>query len=102
PGAHATVLNERGDGDRVKLLALARSGAEPLAPGEAVLASRTAIVGTGSAPLELLEVQPAGKRPMAGADWLRGRGGAAQFSVGRGAPAEGGRVTRPTTDEVQS
>lgn len=112
PGAHATVLREDGAGERVKLLALARSGAEPLEPGEATIAGRSAIVGTGSAPLELLEVQPAGKRPMAGADWLRGRGGTATFglpptpsvgrgasadddSVGRGASADGGRVTRP-------
>ena len=78
PGAHAIV-----GGERVKLRALARSGAEPLAPGKALLDGRAAIVGTGSAPLELIEVQPAGKRPMAGADWLRGRGGAATFEVGR-------------------
>ncbi|WP_347757421.1 methionyl-tRNA formyltransferase [Agrococcus sp. ProA11] len=96
PGAHATVLREGGDGERVKLLAIARSGAEPLAPGEAALAGRTAIVGTGSAPLELLEVQPAGKRPMAGADWLRGRGGTATFEL---PPAP---VTRPTTDEARA
>lgn len=118
PGAHATM-----DGEHVKLLALARSGAEPLAPGEAALAGRSAIVGTGSAPLELIEVQPAGKRPMAGADWLRGRGGTARFDTagrgaaegrvtrpstdeappaGRGGRAEGAPVTRPSTDEVQS
>ncbi|RWR23305.1 methionyl-tRNA formyltransferase [Agrococcus lahaulensis] len=76
PGAHAVV-----DGERVKLLALARSGAEPVPPGCAVLAGRAAIVGTGSAPLELREVQPAGRRPMPGADWLRGRGGSADFEV---------------------
>ena len=81
PGAHATLLREDGEGERVKLLALARSGAEPLPPGQAALAGRAAVVGTGSTPLELLEVQPAGKRPMAGADWLRGRGGSAQFEV---------------------
>ncbi|HET8867645.1 MAG TPA: methionyl-tRNA formyltransferase [Agrococcus sp.] len=81
PGAHATLLREDGEGERVKLLALARSGAEPLPPGQAALAGRAAVVGTGSSPLELLEVQPAGKRPMAGADWLRGRGGSAQFEV---------------------
>ncbi|MGM1030545.1 MAG: methionyl-tRNA formyltransferase [Actinomycetota bacterium] len=82
PGAHATLAGEDGDGERVKLLALARSGAEPIPAGSAQLAGRTAIVGTGSAPLELLEVQPAGKRPMAGADWLRGRGGSARFRLG--------------------
>lgn len=96
PGAHAVLADgEAGAGERVKLLALARSGAEPLAAGEAALSGRTAIVGTGTAPLELIQVQPAGKRPMAGADWLRGRGGTAAFRVGRGGPAEGGRVTRP-------
>jgi methionyl-tRNA formyltransferase len=113
PGAHAMLHTAEGESERVKLLALARSGAEPLAPGEVVLAGRTAVVGTGSTPLEVIEVQPAGKRPMAGADWLRGRGGTAAFvvgsqsagrgapaeggpdSAGRGAPAEGGRVTRP-------
>lgn len=83
PGAHGTV-----DGQRVKLLALARSGAEPLPPGHATIAGRAAVVGTGSTPLELVEVQPAGKRPMPGVDWLRGRGGTAVFEL---APAEGGR-----------
>lgn len=86
PGAHASVVDERGDRERVKLLALARSGAEPIPPGAARLAGRTAIVGTGSAPLELLEVQPAGKRPMSGADWLRGRGGSATFELPTSAP----------------
>lgn len=78
PGAHAMLEG----GERLKVLRLARSGAEPLAPGEARLAGRAAIVGTGTAALELVEVQPAGKRPMAGADWLRGRGGAARLVVG--------------------
>ncbi|WP_241249019.1 methionyl-tRNA formyltransferase [Agrococcus sp. KRD186] len=87
PGAHAMLRTETGEGERVKLRSLARSGAEPLAPGEAALAGRSAVVGTGSAPLELLEVQPAGKRPMAGADWLRGRGGTATFEL----PTDGRR-----------
>ncbi|WP_072313578.1 methionyl-tRNA formyltransferase [Agrococcus sp. Marseille-P2731] len=81
PGAHVLLADDSGTAERVKLLALARSGAEPLAPGVAAVAGRTGIVGTGSAPLELLEVQPAGKRPMSGADWLRGRGGAARFAL---------------------
>lgn len=87
PGAHAMV-----DGERVKLLALARSGAEPLPPGRAELAGRAAIVGTGSAPLELVEVQPAGKRPMSGADWLRGRGGSATFALPEAGVATEGRA----------
>jgi methionyl-tRNA formyltransferase len=76
PGAHGSV-----DGQRVKLLALARSGAEPLPPGRAAIAGRSAVVGTGSAPLELVEVQPAGKKRMPGVDWLRGRGGEASFAI---------------------
>ncbi|WP_404313450.1 methionyl-tRNA formyltransferase [Agrococcus terreus] len=84
PGAHAALEG----GERLKVLRLARSGAAPLPPGHAAIAGRAAVVGTGSAPLELVEVQPAGKRPMAGADWLRGRGGTATLQVGGAAPVE--------------
>lgn len=59
-------------GVRVKVLRASRSGAEQLEPGELALAGGRAFVGTGSSPLELVTVQPAGKRPMPGADWLRG------------------------------
>jgi methionyl-tRNA formyltransferase len=31
------------------------------------------LIGTGSTPLELLAVQPAGKKPMPAIDWWRGR-----------------------------
>jgi methionyl-tRNA formyltransferase len=34
-------------------------------------------VGTGTTPLELISVQPAGKRAMDAADWWRGAGGEA-------------------------
>jgi methionyl-tRNA formyltransferase len=67
PGAFIDVA-----GVRVKVLAASRSGAEPIAPGELRLAGRRAYLGTGTTPLELVTVQPAGKRPMPGADWLRG------------------------------
>jgi methionyl-tRNA formyltransferase len=42
-----------------------------LAPAPAAVISGT-VVGTGSQPVELLEVQPEGKRRMAAADWARG------------------------------
>lgn len=67
PGAFLTV-----DGTRVKVLAATRSAAAPLPPGALVLKGRHAYLGTATAPLELLTVQPAGKRAMPAADWLRG------------------------------
>ncbi|HEV8221094.1 MAG TPA: methionyl-tRNA formyltransferase [Streptosporangiaceae bacterium] len=44
----------------------------PLAPGELRIERSRVLVGTGSAPVELGEVQPHGKRPMAAAAWARG------------------------------
>jgi len=67
PGAFTTV-----DGARLKIHRAARSGAAPLAPGALSLAGRTVVIGTGTTPLELVTVQPAGKGPMAAADWWRG------------------------------
>ncbi|MBD8584439.1 methionyl-tRNA formyltransferase [Frigoribacterium sp. CFBP 13729] len=81
PGAHLPL----GDA-RLKVLELravdAGAGAddaagaaaegEPLAPGRISLRGRRLLVGTGTAPLELVRVQPPGKKPMAGADWSRG------------------------------
>ncbi len=43
-----------------------------LAPGELAIVSKKAYAGTGDGVIELLEVQPAGKRPMAAVDYLRG------------------------------
>ena len=53
----------------------AGSGVEPtpaLAPGELHVTKRSVLVGTGSAPVELREVRPHGKKAMAAADWARG------------------------------
>lgn len=41
--------------------------------------SKKAIVACGSGSLELLEVQPEGKKPMSGSDWLRGVSNFQQF-----------------------
>lgn len=67
PGAFLTVA-----GVRVKVLAAARSAAAALAPGALLLNGSHAYVGTATSPLELVTVQPAGRRAMPGADWLRG------------------------------
>jgi len=73
PGAHALHR-----GDRLKVLELGVADGDdlpPAAPGELVLDARRVLVGTGTEPLELLRVQPAGKKPMAAADWWRGLSG---------------------------
>jgi methionyl-tRNA formyltransferase len=78
PGAHLPL----GDA-RLKVLELraadvgdaagdADAGLAPLAPGRIALRGRRLLVGTGTAQLELVRVQPPGKKPMAGADWSRG------------------------------
>ena len=46
----------------------------PLPPGGLELAGRRLLVGTGTVPLELRRVQPAGRTAMAAADWWRGAG----------------------------
>ena len=59
----------------VKVLRTARTDAPAgleLAPGRVALAAKKAWAGTADSPIELVTVQPAGKRPMAGADFLRG------------------------------
>ena len=43
-----------------------------LAPGELHVSKHAVLVGTGSTPVQLGEVRPHGKKPMAAADWARG------------------------------
>ncbi|WP_194398414.1 methionyl-tRNA formyltransferase [Microbacterium atlanticum] len=70
PGAHTTI-----DGARLKVLAVAAApdDAPVLAPGALALHGRQVLAGTGSAPVVLETVQPAGKGAMRAADWWRGR-----------------------------
>ena len=69
PGAFTTL-----DGLRLKVLDSQIARDEPrLAPGHLALSGRRLLAGTGSEPLELLSVQPAGKKAMRAADWWRGR-----------------------------
>jgi methionyl-tRNA formyltransferase len=70
PGAFALI----DDADRLKVRdAAIAHGDAPLAPGEFDLRAGRLLVGTGTDPLHLVTVQPAGKRAMAAADWWRGR-----------------------------
>lgn len=75
PGAFAQF-----DGQPVKILdvssdQVAEGERTNVEPGEVRLEDGRAILHLSGGTLELLRVQPAGKPAMAGADWLRGRGG---------------------------
>ncbi|KOG86225.1 methionyl-tRNA formyltransferase [Streptomyces varsoviensis] len=60
-------------GERLKLMSVAlRPDRGDLAPGELAAAKNAVHVGTGSHAVELLWVQPQGKKPMKAADWARG------------------------------
>ncbi|MFB8190575.1 methionyl-tRNA formyltransferase [Microbacterium sp. NPDC055988] len=72
PGAHTTIA-----GQPLKVLeAVPAPDAESLPPGR-LRGTKTALhIGTGTAPLSVTRVQPAGKGPMNAVDWWRGlRGG---------------------------
>ncbi|MGW5734483.1 MULTISPECIES: methionyl-tRNA formyltransferase [Streptomyces] len=60
-------------GERLKIIQAALvTDRTDLAPGELAPAKNNVYVGTGSHAVELLWVQPQGKKPMRGADWARG------------------------------
>ena len=68
PGAF-TILGEA----RLKVLDLAPThGAQPLPAGVIREFDKKVLVGTGTEPLELVTVQPAGKTQMKAIDWWRG------------------------------
>jgi methionyl-tRNA formyltransferase len=78
PGAWAIV-----DGVRVKLWGTRPADPGPEA-GSAVSDGERLVVGTSDGAVELLEVQPSGKRRMSGAAWARGRrGGPIRFEQPR-------------------
>ncbi len=71
PGAFTTV-----DGDRLKVLDAAIARDAPRLPsGQIEFDGKRILVGTASEPVELVCVQPAGKKPMPAVDWWRGRRG---------------------------
>ncbi|MFF2644396.1 methionyl-tRNA formyltransferase [Streptomyces niveus] len=60
-------------GERLKLIQVApATDRTDLAPGEPAVGKNSVHVGTGSYGVELLWVQPQGKKPMRAADWARG------------------------------
>jgi methionyl-tRNA formyltransferase len=76
PGAWTTW-----HGERMKVLGIepVRPGPEtddapPLAPGRLRATRRQLLMGTGTEPLALSQLAPAGRRPMRAADWARGAG----------------------------
>ena len=60
------------DGLHLKLGPVTVTDFDDLPPGEIVVGKRAVLVGTATADVQLGEVQPPGKRPMAAADWGRG------------------------------
>lgn len=69
PGAFTSV-----DDSRLKVLdSVVARDAAPKRPGVLGFEGGRVVVGTASEPIELVTVQPAGKTPMAAADWWRGR-----------------------------
>ncbi len=68
------------DGERFKVHSARPTDGLSLPPGVVAEADGRIEVGTGTTPLELVTVQPAGKRAMAAADWWRGAGGSAVLS----------------------
>jgi len=68
------------DGERFRVLHAMPAEGDDLAPAELRAGKRSVLVGTGSGSLELLRVQPAGKRPTAAADWGRGLRGDRRFT----------------------
>ncbi|MCC3768687.1 methionyl-tRNA formyltransferase [Streptomyces sp. UNOC14_S4] len=60
-------------GERLKVMSVALApDRTDLAPGQIAAAKNSVHVGTGSHAVQLLWVQPQGKKPMAAADWARG------------------------------
>ncbi|WP_417511887.1 methionyl-tRNA formyltransferase [Microbacterium sp.] len=67
PGAHTSI-----GGLQVKILEAARSDEGVLAPGEIAPTKTALLIGTGTQPLAVTRVQPAGKQAMNATDWWRG------------------------------
>lgn len=70
PGAYA-----RHESGRIKIWEAEPRSLDSLSPGELEVVAGELLVGTGGSALALREIQPAGKRRMAGDEWARGRQG---------------------------
>ena len=68
PGAWTTL-----DGERFKVgPVLIEGNVERLEPGVLAVSKSSVLVGTGTLPVRLVDVQPFGKKSMPAADWARG------------------------------
>ncbi len=64
---------ELAGGDRLGVRrATLAAGVDDVEPGALEARDSMLLYGAAQGALELLEVQPAGRKPMAAADWLRG------------------------------
>jgi methionyl-tRNA formyltransferase len=73
PGAFTEVSTSGSEPSRLKIMKAHRATAEGrLQPGAFANRGGHVLVGTATHPLELISVQPAGKREMAATDWWRG------------------------------
>lgn len=67
PGAWTTYRS-----GRFKILRSRLADPSDLAPGQVGITKAAVVVGTGAGSLELIQVQPVGKRPMTAPEWARG------------------------------
>jgi methionyl-tRNA formyltransferase len=72
---HVGAYVELPSGERLGVRRAALAPVAELDPGELAARDGRLLYGARSGALELLEVQPEGKRPMSAADWLRGHAG---------------------------
>ncbi|MEA2363665.1 MAG: methionyl-tRNA formyltransferase [Thermoleophilaceae bacterium] len=82
PHIGAYVPLDGGERLGVRRVALA-AGVDDIAPGELVERESGLLYGAAQGALQLIEVQPPGKRPMEASAWLRGRAGRGQTLDGR-------------------
>ena len=68
PGAWTMIGDMR---IKVGPVVVYKSG-EPMAPGIITTERTRVLIGTGSDPVQLKQIQPPGKKPMSAADWARG------------------------------
>jgi methionyl-tRNA formyltransferase len=73
--AYAPRPGARLGGGDLKVWRARRIDRDPLPAGELRHDGNRLWLGTSDEPIELIEVQPAGKKRMSGADWARGRRG---------------------------
>jgi methionyl-tRNA formyltransferase len=81
---HVGAWLELPGGDRLGVQRAAAAGEEGPEPGRLAAGRERLLYGTANGALELLQVQPAGGRPMDAAAWLRGHGAALASQNGEG------------------